>query len=1174
MTDGRGEVFGASPSNVGQNVGHPRPFLGDSSFQDYSGVRKTGDPMYSTRLAQRILFTYILCAATVSAGTPLLAATFPEFTDPNPAPGNSFGSTVLPLPTGNVVITAPGDDASGLDAGAVYLFNGSTGAQISTLRGLAGDQAGSGGAVALANGNYVIRSPAWHNGALADAGAVTFGNGITGVSGTVSAANSLVGSRTGDSIGSGGLGPVALPNGSYVVLSPGWDNGATVDAGAATWGNGTTGITGTVSVANSLVGSVAGDAVGEWVDVLTNGNYLVLSSGWHNGAIVNAGAVTWCNGNIGLTGTVSAANSLVGSSAGDFVADVTPLANGNYVVGSPSWDNGPLVDAGAATWGNGTTGITGTISAANSLVSSSAFGFVGAVIAPLTNGNYVVVSTSWDNSGTFDVGAATWGNGSSGIAGAVSAANSLVGSRADDRVGSVGVAALTNGNYVVTSPNWDGGPMTADAGAATWGNGTTGVVGAISGSNSLVGSKVNDRVGSNGVTALSNGNYVVSSPNWDNLAIPDAGAATWGNGTTAVIGVISAANSLVGDANCSVGAGVTALTNGNYVVLSPSWDGPGAVDAGAATWGNGATGLTGFVSLGNSLVGSRTGDFTGSIKVTALANGNYVVTCPNWDNGFASNYGAATLGSGATGTSGAISAGNSLVGFTPEDQVGSEGVLVLPNSNLVVGSPNWDNGVVANVGAATWVSGTTGLSGPVSGNNSLIGTTATDRVGFMNASNAVVLPTGDYVLRTAGWDNGALANAGAATWGNGTIGVSGPVSAVNSLVGLAATTALVSVVGDSVNGAFYASFIFENGGRVRVGPTVAPGFASATDIPGDQGGWVRLTFNRSSADDVLGLPPVTTYGIWRRVLAKLPARGVTKDTTAPLENPTMDAAAEAVRAFLPEELEALEVEGRLYVTSAASPPAEIAVSFPPGTWELVTSVPALQQAQYVVAVPTISNATPNDYVVTSHTTIPSVWYISNVVSAQSLDNLAPVEPTQFTAGYAAGQTNLQWAANPEQDVDFYRLYRGASAEFVPTVDNRIASPTTTSYSDPGPPGSYYKLSAVDVNGNESGFTLVTPQQTTGVDDGERVAFALEGARPNPARGDRLVVAFALPTGGPAQLELVDVSGRRVLSREVGSLGAGRHTLDLAAGGQASPGVYWLRLVQGIHQQTIRVAVTR
>ena len=53
----------------------------------------------------------------------------------------------------------------------------------------------------MTNGNYLVRSSLWDNGSATDAGAVTFGNGETGVTGVVSAANSLVGSTAGDSVG-------------------------------------------------------------------------------------------------------------------------------------------------------------------------------------------------------------------------------------------------------------------------------------------------------------------------------------------------------------------------------------------------------------------------------------------------------------------------------------------------------------------------------------------------------------------------------------------------------------------------------------------------------------------------------------------------------------------------------------------------------------------------------------------------------------------------------------------------------------------------------------------------------------------------------------------------------------------------------------------------------------
>jgi hypothetical protein len=85
------------------------------------------------------------------------------------------------------------------------------------------------------------------------------------------------------------------------------------------------------------------------------------------------------------------------------------------------------------------------------------------------------------------------------------------------------------------------------------------------------------------------------------------------------------------------------------------------------------------------------------------------------------------------------------------------------------------------------------------------------------------------------------------------------------------------------------------------------------------------------------------------------------------------------------------------------------------------------------------------------------------------------------------------------------------------------------------------------------------------------ALSLAGARPNPARGP-LHVHFALPDGAPAALELLDVSGRRVTARDVGTLGAGRHAIHLGEGEAIRPGVYWLRLTHAGRSLTSKAVV--
>jgi hypothetical protein len=542
---------------------------------------------------------------------------------------NRVGSGgVTALTNGNYVVNSyEWDSNTVIDVGAVTWgngVNGSTGA-VSAGNSLVGssanDQVGIGGATALGNGNYVVNSFYWDNGSIADAGAVTWRSGTGPGNAVVGIGNSLVGSTINDRIGSNRV--HALSNGHYVVGSEDWDSGGIVDVGAATWGNGTSGVTGVVSVSNSLVGTTAGDKVsgavggGYGIVVLNNGNYVVRSSNWDNGTIIDAGAATWGNGVSGTAGALNPSNSLVGTSAGDMVGGsniggggVIALSNGHYVVHSPLWDNGSVIDAGAATWRDGMSASGTVVSASNSLVGSSANDYVGVVYA-LSNGHYVVASASWDNGAVNNAGAVTWRDGNSGNGAVVGTSNSLVGSSPNDRVGWSGATALSNGFYVVNSPYWDNAGI-SDVGAVTWRNGSSGSAGAVvSTSNSLRGSTANDFLGWGGSDALSNGHYVVSSRYWHSGTLVAAGAATWRNGTASSSGTVTASNSLVGgtmndnvsDSGYDIN-GVAAQSNGNYVVWSRTWDNSAIVDAGAISVGFGNGTASGLITAANSVRGT------------------------------------------------------------------------------------------------------------------------------------------------------------------------------------------------------------------------------------------------------------------------------------------------------------------------------------------------------------------------------------------------------------------------------------------------------------------------------------------------------------------------------------------------------------------------------------------
>ena len=742
--------------------------------------------------------------------------------------------------------------------------------------GAAGDLVGQ-LVTALPGGAYVINTPLWTNGSAIYAGAVTYA-ASGGLVGTVGTGNSLTGSSNYDFVGSGGVTPVGSSGQNYVVLSPYWSGNGNAAAGrylenspngAVTWVDGSNGNVfgagspgAAVSSADSLIGN-AGDGVGAYslsaqtpytnynynsstfvlnavqstrqqasltngLHLLANGNYLVDATAWTG----SEGAVTFGLGSTGVAGVVSASNSLVGSHGADQVGQtIVELDNSNYVVVSPGWDNGSTVDVGAVSWGSGTSGRSGAVGSSNSLVGSGAYDAVGSggVLAVGAEGSgglradYIVLSPKWGNRGgnaqsTVAYGAVTWVDGSDGqpyaagtTGAAVSSSNSLVGSHAGDYVGSdhygdtrsanytsdingnayyttpgpwdaslsATVDVLSNGSYVVRSPSWNGG-----MGAATLASGSSGLAGAISASNSLVGSVADATSTSSSSQSL--------------------GGNTWTYTTTYL--------TTTGD---HVGLLGGTLDGGSELVISPFW----SSGKGAITW-LGSGNSTGTVSSSNSLVGSTGDTFSNAnhTAITAVGDRLGTLASTEWATPVVSS---ATVGGQAATTTTARPVGpyvatsyTSYYGanYTPSAPVTlsiqSDGYgditsgfafnltpiyQQLSNGNVLVASPNWNNGAATQAGAVTWIKGSNGQyvggaqGGILSASNSLVGSNTGDYIGFRLPIDGVTeLSNGNFVLSNSQWDD----ERGAVTWGSGTAGVAGTVSASNSLVGSTPSTSV------------------------------------------------------------------------------------------------------------------------------------------------------------------------------------------------------------------------------------------------------------------------------------------------------------------------------------------------------------------------------------------------
>jgi hypothetical protein len=95
----------------------------------------------------------------------------------------------------------------------------------------------------------------------------------------------------------------------------------------------------------------------------------------------------------------------------------------------------------------------------------------------------------------------------------------------------------------------------------------------------------------------------------------------------------------------------------------------------------------------------------------------------------------------------------------------------------------------------------------------------------------------------------------------------------------------------------------------------------------------------------------------------------------------------------------------------------------------------------------------------------------------------------------------------------------------------------------------------------AGQVSVDPPKPTGPGAlPESTPFALHRSYPNPA-GALAAVEFSLDGWEPAELELIDVTGRVVWRRDLVQ-GPGRHTVPIGPVPGTGRGVYWLRLRQG------------
>jgi hypothetical protein len=315
--------------------------------------------------------------------------------------------------------------------------------------------------------------------------------------------------------------------------------------------------------------------------------------------------------------------SVYGTGANEQLASVgiSPLANGNFVIATPNYNSGATSAAGRVILFNGKTGATiatlvGTL--ANDQFGGGS-GFSG--VTGTSNGNFWVLSPYVDE-GFNDNGTATL---ISGTTGAVIA--TYAGTKADDNVGAFLTSVdLKTGNFLLLMHKQTVGAFT-NAGTAIVVNNSTGAeVGRINGQ------VANENLGQSTPIVVPNGNFIIPSPKARVGANTNAGSVILGNGVTGV--EIGRANGY--SANEEFGnylSYIFLLSNGHYVVTSPNATWLSNANAGAVSLINGNTGTEISRLVGGANVGENLGSNFASDLITSLAltNGNFVVSSSSGD---------------------------------------------------------------------------------------------------------------------------------------------------------------------------------------------------------------------------------------------------------------------------------------------------------------------------------------------------------------------------------------------------------------------------------------------------------------------------------------------------------------------------------------------------------------
>jgi hypothetical protein len=255
-----------------------------------------------------------------------------------------------------------------------------------------------------------------------------------------------------------------------------------------------------------------------------------------------------------------------------------------------------------------------------------------------------------------------------------------------------------------------------------------------------------------------------------------------------------------------------------------------------------------------------------------------------------------------------------------------------------------------------------------------------------------------------------------------------------------------------------------------------------------------------------------------------------------------------------------------------------------GEWVSLHSIVAYGADSYITEARTLADSSENPDGMTSFRIIAAMDegnFASVPDSGYSVDNIAPGVPEGLNALSGENEIVLTWSPNDDEDLQFYGIYKSTESGFDPdtmatytyAIEDTVFMDTLVTMGITY----YYRLSAFDYNGNESGYSAQTEVFLSIEEEVVPIEFALHQNFPNPFN-PVTTLRYDLPEQATVNIIIYDMLGRQVRTLVNITQDAGFKSVIWNAtndfGKQVSAGVYIYQIQAGEFVQTKKMVLLK